>query len=72
MAYEPRTSKGLRFFRGTGTDLATTSWQIINGISDWAAPTPTIQSIDMTTIKDEATVYAPGIRESGRDRKSVV
>lgn len=65
MAYEPRTSKGLRFFRGTGADLATTSWQIINGISDWAAPTPTIQSIDMTTIKDEATVYAPGIRESG-------
>lgn len=65
MAYAPRTSKGLRFFRGTGTDLATTPWQIINGISDWAAPTPTIQSIDMTTIKDEATVYAPGIRESG-------
>ena len=66
MAYEPRTSKGLRFFfPGTGTDLATTSWQIINGISDWAAPTPTIQSIDMTTIKGEATVYAPGIRESG-------
>ena len=56
MAYAPRTSKGLRFFRGTGTDLATTPWQIINGISDWAAPTPTIQSIDMTTIKDEATV----------------
>lgn len=65
MTYNPRTSKGLRFFRGTGADLATTTWQLVDGISDWAAPSQTVQSIDMTTIKDTVTVYTPGIRESG-------
>lgn len=65
VSYQARTSKGLKFFRGTGSSFATAVWEHVPGISAWNGPNISKPTITVTTTQSEAVEKISDIPDNG-------
>lgn len=57
---QAKTGYGFSFYIGTGTDLETATWQLIEGMKSGSLPSPDKPEIDVTTTADAVKAYIPG------------